>query len=104
MSLNSTFLQSLLSLDFDIGRVGLYLTNCIKLLIQAAWGHLGLHYAKKTSGKEPKLADLVWGPLYHTAPLITMTLRDILVPLCLHLGDSYIWALYAVPLTIYERS
>ena len=54
---NSTFLQSLLSLDFDIGRVGLYLTNCIKLLTQAAWGHLGLHYAKKTSGKEPKLAD-----------------------------------------------
>ena len=58
---NSTFLQSLLSLDFDIGRVGLYLTNCIKLLTQAAWGHLGLHYAKKTSGKELKLADLVWG-------------------------------------------
>ena len=47
-------LQSLLSLDFDIGRVGLYLTNCIKLLTQAAWGHLGLHYAKKTSGKEPE--------------------------------------------------
>ena len=44
-------------MDFDIGRVGLYLTNCIKLLTQAAWGHLGLHYAKKTSGKEPKLAD-----------------------------------------------
>ena len=31
--------------------------NCMKLLTQAAWGHLGLHYAKKTSGKEPKLAD-----------------------------------------------
>ena len=57
MAPNSTFLQSLLSLDFDIDRVGLYLTNCIKLLTQAAWGHLGLHYAKKTSGKEPKLAD-----------------------------------------------
>ena len=54
---NSIFLQSVLSLDFDIDRVGLYLTNCIKLLTQAAWGHLGLHYAKKTSGKEPKLAD-----------------------------------------------
>ena len=57
MSLDSTFLQSLLSLDFDIDRVGLYLMNCMKLLTQAAWGHLGLHYAKKTSGKEPKLAD-----------------------------------------------
>ena len=49
--------------------MGLYLTNCIKLLTQAAWGHLGLHYAKKTSGKEPKLADPYGGPLYHTAPL-----------------------------------
>ena len=58
---NSIFLQSLLSLDFDIDRVGLYLMNCMKLLTQAARGHLGLHYAKKTSGKEPKLADLVWG-------------------------------------------
>ena len=66
---NSTFLQSLLSLDFDIGRVGLYLTNCIKLLTQAAWGHLGLHYTKKTSGKEPKLADPYGGPLYRRAPL-----------------------------------
>ena len=55
---NSTFLQSLLSLDFDIGRVGLYLMNCIKLLTQAARGYLVLHYAKKTSGKELKLAHL----------------------------------------------
>ena len=66
---NSTFLQSLLSLDFDIGRVGLYLMNCIKLLTQAARGYLGLHYAKKTSGKEPKLADPYGGPLYRRAPL-----------------------------------
>ena len=47
------FLQSLLSLDFDIDMVGLYLMNCMKLLMQAAWGYLGLHYAKKTSGEEP---------------------------------------------------
>ena len=70
MSLDSTFLQSLLSLDFDIDRVGLYLMNCIKLLTQAARGYLGLHYAKKTSGKEPKLADPYGGPLYRRAPLI----------------------------------
>ena len=66
---NSTFLQSLLSLDFDIGRVGLYLTNCIKLLTQAAWGYLGLHYAKQTSEKEPKLTDPYGGPLYQSVPL-----------------------------------
>ena len=52
--LNSIFLQSLLSLDFDIGRVGLYLMDCMKLLIQAARGYLGLHYAKNTSGEEPE--------------------------------------------------
>ena len=86
-------------MDFDIDRVGLYLTNCIKLLTQAAWGHLGLHYAKKTSGKEPKLADPYGGSTSLISSLNTNALRILLVQIerSARLDETDPWALAVLP-------
>ena len=49
--------------------------NCIKLLTQAAQGHLGLHYAKKNERKRARMAILRWGSTLLSAPL-TATQRS----------------------------